>query len=162
VNSAGQPVGDALTLGGVFVGPPPTVDLTAYQPLNAQFGDVIELVGWCVTRDPAAPTTLRIGLAWRALDRPAGDYTAFVHLVDAQGAILAQHDRSPGDEANPIHLWAPGETVQADFLLTLPDGDVPEGAQLRVGLYEPISGRRLPQEDGDDFVLLPAGETGCP
>jgi hypothetical protein len=167
VDAAGQPVADALTLGGVFVGPPPASDLAGYQPLGAQFGEVIELTGWCATRDPDAPEILRVGLVWRALDRPIEDYTFFVHMVNAQGEIVAQYDRPPGEGANPTHLWAPGETTRADFLLTLPEGGAPPSAQLRVGLYEPISGRRLPvaaSERGSvgDFVLLPADETGCP
>jgi hypothetical protein len=162
VDAAGEPAADALTLGGVFIGPPPADDVTGYQAVDAQFGGVIELAGWCATRGPDADGTLHVGLAWRALDRPIEDYTAFVHLVDAQGQLLAQYDRPPSDVTNPTHLWAPGETIQTDFELALPEVGLPSDAQLRIGLYEPISGRRLPLVDGADFVLLPADETGCP
>jgi hypothetical protein len=93
--------------------------------------------------------------------------------VDAEGQIVAQHDRPPGDAANPTHLWAPGETIRSDFELALPAGGAPPDARLRIGLYEPKSGGRLPvvaasgpansaDSPLSDGLLLPVEETGCP
>ena len=65
VDTAGLPVADALTLGGVFIGLPPTDNLSGYQPMAAEFGGVIELAGRCATRDPDAARDLarRAGVA---------------------------------------------------------------------------------------------------
>ncbi|MBI3960071.1 MAG: phospholipid carrier-dependent glycosyltransferase, partial [Chloroflexi bacterium] len=44
-----------------------------------------------------AGDTLQIGLRWRALQTPAGNYTVFIQLLDASGRVVAQRDRWPGD-----------------------------------------------------------------
>ena len=44
----------------------------------------------------AGTGTVLVTLYWRALGRPRVDYTAFVHLIDRDGNILAQKDQPPG------------------------------------------------------------------
>jgi hypothetical protein len=92
------------------------------------------------------------------------DYTAFVHVLDAKGQIIAQMDRPPGDASSPTSRWIPDEIVVTEMTLSLPPGLVAEATRLRVGLYEPASGRQLPitastspeiGRAGDTFVLLP-------
>ena len=104
----------------------------------------IELVGANVIEDSVDPRRLLVDLAWQALDRSTTGYTAFVHLLDAAGQIVAQYDAPPGGEDNPTNLWAPHETVRATFPLALPPGLDSAGLQLRIGLYEPVSGRQIP------------------
>ena len=47
--------------------------------------------------DIALPFTLY----WRALSKPDMDYTAFAHLLDADGNKVAQHDWQPRDAGGP-------------------------------------------------------------
>ncbi len=162
-------VGDRVELGAIMIGqPPPKADLSDLQPASARFDDRIELVGWRVDRDPAQPDgqIVRVDLGWRALARSTTDYTAFVHLVreDNNDQIVAQHDEAPGGVANPTTRWVPGETVRLTFVLQLPSGVPPDALRLRVGIYEPVSGKRLmvasPEEDaagtsGGTFLDLP-------
>ncbi len=141
----GQSAADAVTLGGVYIGMPPLAEAAVLPSLDVVFGGTLELTSMCRLTDDAGTAQEQLQLAWRALDRPSHDYTAFVHLVDANGEIVAQHDAPLGAPGNGSHLWAPGETARADFLLALPSG-LPREGRLRVGLYELVSGERLPIE----------------
>ena len=61
----------------------------------------------------AGGEALRLRLIWRAEAEVAEGYTVFIHVVDAQGNILAQDDRAPfaNGEAYPTDLWNMGEVV---------------------------------------------------
>ncbi len=70
-------------------------------------------------------------------------YKVFVHLIDDQGQLVAQHDGLPALWTYPTDRWMPGEEV-IDFHQL---GFAPETANgpfsLRVGLYDPANGQRL-------------------
>jgi hypothetical protein len=110
-----------------------------------RFGDIrLEAYGMAFNDGHA-----RLALAWAA-DAPLGaDYGMFAHLLDTNGAIIAQHDRPLGY----------GETVVERLAFLLPEGVT--AAQLRLGLVNPATGERLPAfaPDGtpipDNFALLP-------
>ncbi len=86
---------------------------------------------------------LHVNLGWRALERMPTDYTVFIHLLDSAGNILAQADLPPGGQENPTTRWLPDETVLTTAQLTLPPGAREQAQALRIGLYEPVSGRQL-------------------
>jgi hypothetical protein len=144
VDQRGQAAGDRVDLGAVMVGAPPEqVDLSGLRPLGARFEERIELAGWQAVADPAEPSKLRVDLGWRALDRSVTGYTAFVHVLDGDGRIVAQQDQPPGGDANPTTRWVPGETVRTTMQLEIPPDVNRADLRLRVGLYEPVSGRQL-------------------
>ena len=136
----------------MVAGDPPACDLTDLEPQHAVFDGRIALVGAKAER---AGDALQVDLAWQALERAPADYTAFVHLIDAAGEIVAQHDQPPAGAGDPTRRWVPGETVRAAFTLRPPVGTELAGLRLRVGLYEPASGRQLPVGDaGEPYVIL--------
>jgi hypothetical protein len=144
VNQEGQAVADRIDLGAVWIGEPPIAagvdDLPA---VGVEFDGRIELVGVRVAEDPAMPERLLVELGWRAIDRSPVDYHAFVHLLDAVGQIISQHDAPPGGSTNPTSLWAPDETIRSVFPLELPTSAHEDPVALRIGLYEPVSGKQL-------------------
>ena len=73
----------------------------------------------------------------------------------AGGALLAQRDSPPLEGRYPTSLWDAGELV-AESRRVAPLGPVPAGARLKVGLYAPADGARLPTADGRDGVELGA------
>lgn len=149
VDAAGQAVADQVNLGALWLGSAPApVDLADLVPLGVEFDGRIRLAGAQARSDPADAQRLLVDLGWQALDRSTTGYTAFVHLLDAAGQIVAQYDAPPGGVDNPTNLWAPGEVVRATFPLALPAGLDSAGLQLRIGLYEPVSGRQLPITGG--------------
>jgi hypothetical protein len=162
VDPRGHAAGDHTELGAIMIGSlPPVAGLTGAHRLDARFDERIALTGWTIT---STAEGWNVQLAWQALARSATDYAAFVHLLDAAGQIIAQCDQPPGGPANPTTHWVPGEQVL--MTCTLPKAAQSSGTdapRLRVGLYEPVSGRQLPvsgadvaadSKPGDTFVIL--------
>jgi uncharacterized membrane protein len=95
----------------------------------------------------AGETTLPITLYWQAEGPTSTSYTTFVHLIDEQGAMVAQSDGIPGKGALPSTAWSPGEVIPDPRLISLP-ADMPSGVYtLLAGLYDATDGRRLPITD---------------
>jgi hypothetical protein len=168
VDSQGNRAGDRVDLGAVMVDAlPPQADLSGLRPMGASFEDRIELVGWQARVDPEDRSRLIVELGWRALGRSATDYTLFVHILGEDDRILAQQDAPPGGAENPTSGWVPGETVRTTFALQMPEGSGTRDHRLRVGLYEPVSGRQLQltsltadgaATSGKTFLILSPGE----
>jgi hypothetical protein len=100
---------------------------------------------------------LDLSLYWRVIGETDTRYQVFVHLVDEEGRMLAQHDSIPGSGELPTDLWILDEVIADPHWLVIPD-DRAAAFWLRIGLYDPATGERLPViENGaqeGDFVLL--------
>jgi mannosyltransferase len=120
---------------------------------DVRFGDAITLRSAALSGPPVRPgDVLALQLGWEATAPVSARYKVFVHLVDAQGKIVAQHDAEPGDTT----AWVVGqEIVDNHGLLVPPDAAPGTVYELRVGLYDANSGARLRVFDGSG---APAGE----
>lgn len=118
-----------------FASPSPAVGL------RESFGNVIELIGY----DAAADS---ITLYWRALTETDADYTAFVHVLDADGNIIAQRDAQPRGGQYPTSLWMKDEYVADRIHLPLA-----AGAAIEIGWYAAETGRRLRTGSSDAVVI---------
>ncbi len=121
---------------------PPAHNFTAPampHPLDAVFGDQIQLLGYGLKREG---DVLKIDLAWKALRDITSNYKVFAHVYDPRTeTIAAQWDAMPRDNAYPTSRWIANEVVTET--LTIPMTGVPPGDyRLAVGLYEPAG--RLP------------------
>jgi hypothetical protein len=68
----------------------------------------------------------------------------FVHLLDADGRLVAQHDGPPMEGRYPATAWLPGDVVPDVHRIAL-GPDTPAGTyQLQVGMYGWPSLERLP------------------
>lgn len=131
-----------------------------YARYAAEWERGIELHGWSTTPAPPlqAGQPLSITLTWHALERVPHDWTVFVHLVDQQGAIVAEHNSRPQLGQFPMPLWTPGDWLEDSHPLLLP-ADLPAGSYtLRVGLYrpwqrDPRRGERQPVWAADGQLL---------
>jgi len=120
--------------------------------VNATFGSAIQLQGYTLM---PTHTGLHLDLFWKALTAPESDYTAFVHVVDAAGTIVAQIDSQPLGGQYPTSIWTAGERIEDPQDLTVKPGTY----QVLVGLYLLDTGERLPvlmngQPAPDNQVLL--------
>ncbi len=81
-------------------------------------------------------------------------YKVFVHLLDANGVPHAQADVIPLNGARPTWSWLPGEIIADEIALKIP-ADLPAGAyRLTTGLYNELSGKRLPLSSNADAIDL--------
>jgi hypothetical protein len=104
-------------------------------------------------------------LYWEALTLVDRDYTVFMHLLDANGAIIAQDDAPPGDPFFPTSTWLPGEVIVDNHHLALPAAAPPGVYRVIVGLYHWPTGDRLQAVDGEgnplgDAALLTTIDAG--
>ena len=125
---------------------------------DIQFGDSIALLGADIGSGLSVQPgqTLAYQLHWQALTPIGQDYVVFTHLLDAHGNIQAQQDNPPQQGRYPTSWWDAGEVIIDPYTLSLPPNLAPGPYTLRVGLYEPETGRRLPlQNQPQDFVDFP-------
>ena len=135
--------------------PPPLKHPPAPSALYT-LGDRVEWIGYTLPENPTLdPAGFPVTLYWRALAEMDEDYTVFLHLLDAQGALLGQGDGPPFDGDYPTSAWSQGEELEDTHLLLPVDRsllpDVLGGAHLLIGLYRSEDGARLPilNEDRD-------------
>jgi hypothetical protein len=132
-------------------------------PVEATFGDQISLKAVQLGGNSTPGGELVVTLYWEALRLPEGDYTVFVHLIDSQDAVIASHDGRPMMGRYSTLAWQPGHTVPDQHPILLPADYSPEGYRLRIGLYVPETGDRLPVLDTQglgpplEYVILPTG-----
>jgi hypothetical protein len=124
------------------------------QTLEARFGDEISLAGYNLTVAPSITLTL----TWQPLRSPQKDYTVFVHVVDASGAVVAQDDSPPVDNVYPTTAWRPGDVVRDVHAVNFER----QAVALRVGLYDRATMLRLPVTSAGagatDYVTIPLPE----
>lgn len=102
---------------------------------------------------------LAVRFYWQALRPPNGDYTLFVHLLDAGGQIVAQNDQPPGGAELPTSAWPAGFVLRGDIEVVAPPDLAAGTYRLIVGLYDPGTGVRLPATSeggvplGDSLLL---------
>jgi hypothetical protein len=131
--------------------------VTNLEEADAQFGNAVELVGYNVV-----PTALkggeaaRVTLYWRLLQQTDAYAKVFVHLIDEQGRLVAQHDGQPVNNAYPIPIWQSGTTIVDQHTLELP-AELPGGDYtIAVGMYDPDSLQRW-RVNRPDGQTIPEG-----
>lgn len=146
-----------------------TYGLVAGQPaatpgveVGARLADSIRLGGYDLPAHSwPAGGIVPLTLFWQRLAPIAEDYQVFVHLLGADGRVVAQTDCGPVGGLRPTSGWQEGETVVDRHGLPLPDALPPGEYELRLGLYRPAGGDRLPvvsaagQALGDSISLGP-------
>jgi hypothetical protein len=130
------------------------------HPLQVRFGESVVLIGYDLEAQQARPgDKLGLTLYWHALSPVDKSYTVFVHLLDADEVIQGWGDSLPGGGTLPTTSWLAGEYLQDRHEIAVKP-EAPSGEYLiEVGLYDAISGVRLPvlDEEGQvqgDRVLL--------
>jgi hypothetical protein len=120
------------------------------HPILARVGDSITLVGYDLSAERVSRGgTLTVTLVWRAEGPLDTEYTAFVHLVDARGALVGQSDHPPLGGAYPTSFWEAGDVVRDSHRLEIDDTGAPGACTLSMGMYNPSTGERLPAYGGE-------------
>jgi 4-amino-4-deoxy-L-arabinose transferase-like glycosyltransferase len=124
---------------------------------TGSFGGLLRLDGSSTLPDDFAQTgraatpsgqPLPLTLAWTVLASPPSSLSAttFVHLEDLNGHRWSQVEQ----DAYPAEQWAAGETILQRVDVPVPAG-APPGEnglyRLRLGLFDPTGGARLPFSD---------------
>ncbi len=130
------------------------------RAIDAQVGDEFQLLGYNVEATPRAGEILPVTLFWK-IDRDANeDFTAFVHLLDNAGNLIAQQDGLSDDGFNPTTLWLTGTTIADRHDLKLPATLAPGIYRLVAGLYRYETLERLPVKNADKLSADAVAELG--
>jgi hypothetical protein len=179
------PVGDGLNLDGLRVvekeGRGFEVPQAQY-PVQANFENKAQLIGYDASSaleselpapaftaqvsqqtcaDDAGACQIHFEFYWQGLDEMEATYLVFLHVVDEQGQIVTQHDRSPGGRGKqPTTGWLPGEVVTDPIDIQLPPDVNPGRYTIYLGVYLPPDGPRLLVLDDEGQAVTDSIEIG--
>ncbi len=138
---------------------PPTTapDPTQAAPFAAHFDNGANLIGWQLAWN-IQTQAWELMVTWQADRNGAhGGDKVFVHLVDSSGKIVAQVDQYPVHNTLPPGDWLPG-AITDSYTLPATEG---KSYQVLIGLYDPVSGKRVPVAGSDSTDRLPLGIIGA-
>ncbi|MBI3761444.1 MAG: hypothetical protein HY260_06220 [Chloroflexi bacterium] len=119
-----------------------TPEVTSSRPANYFFGP-IRLTRY---HTQAQGNTLFVELGWEAAGALSEDYVTFVHVVGADGSLVAGQDRQPLGGYRPTSTWRVGDEIEDRFAFSL-TRDQLAGTQVEVGWYSWPALERLPATD---------------
>jgi 4-amino-4-deoxy-L-arabinose transferase-like glycosyltransferase len=142
------------------------VNTTAPEPrvaTDASLERLVKLVGYDLADARVAPGgALDLVLYWQPAETTGERLTVFVHLLDEQGVIVGQSDGEPAGGSRPTSSWLPGEFITDRHSVRVHEDALLGNATLAVGLYDPVTGQRIPWIDEEgrvmgDALRLPTG-----
>ncbi len=129
----------------VVQSPPTPQTLAQATPINESFS-FATLTGYHIVQTKTAVT---LDLEWEASGAADYPYTTFVHVVAADGTLVAQHDQWSLNGQWPPSCWRNGDRLIDTYTLSLPESE-PQPAALHIGFYHAQTGARV-----RDAVVLP-------
>jgi uncharacterized membrane protein len=105
-------------------------DRVPEQP-QTTYGDQLALMK---TQTDVTGDQLRVNLLWKALQKPAVDYSVSVFVLDSNGTLVQQDDSSPLKNTDPTSGWAQDSVHFDSHTLMLPtpsaDGEYTIGVKV--------------------------------
>ena len=115
------------------------------------FGGVLSLEGYDAPTQPLAPgEQVDLVLYWRLQQRSQQDLSIFAHLLDSESHIVGEYDGN----GYPSRFWdSEGDELLLGTMPLIVKPDTPPGEyQLEVGIYDRVTGERLPVNENGQMV----------
>ena len=141
---------DRIQIGHVTI--PVEFDQSLIQAQEALLNNEIKLLGF-TSSNPQRGEGLELTLFWQAEKPLDNNYVVFTHVLDSNGQLVVNHDSVPDNGRYPTPSWIPGMAISDSHLIQLPPDLAPGDYQIRVGLYVPESGERLPITAADGSTV---------
>lgn len=123
------------------------------QPVTEQNG-WFRLAGYGLTQQTEQGGEIVLALQWESLQAVDTDYQVFVHLLNEAGEKIMQRDGQPVQWLRPTSVWQPGDQIIDRYGFLVPADLPPGNYTIIVGLYDPVTGQRLPVSAGPgDFAI---------
>jgi 4-amino-4-deoxy-L-arabinose transferase-like glycosyltransferase len=128
----------------LYASPTDSQPASSQQDVNANLQHGVTLAAYSLGSETIeAGQILRLTLQWEAREALSEDYAVFVHLVDDEGRVIAQHDSQPVGASRPTTSWVRDEVVSDNHGLLVPEGTPLGEYRLVTGMYLPATGQRL-------------------
>lgn len=136
-----------LVISPAYPPPFPVTDVVPPGPQAVAGGQFLDSVTLAAVQLPTTSATagqaFALTLYWR-VQQPLPDGTwLFIHVVDAQGRTAAAFDGAPLYNTLPVSYWRHGDVVIDREILTVHADAVAGVYQVKVGWYNPKTGRRV-------------------
>ncbi len=117
--------------------------------LEANLEGKVRLLGYDVDKSTYQPgDAVKVTLYWLALEEMGEDYKVFVHLMEGEAKVWAQHDDDPVLGFTPTTRCMAGELIADRHELALPKETPPGSYRLFTGMYEYETVRNLTVLEG--------------
>jgi hypothetical protein len=142
---------------------PPAASALSLQHRNdADFGDVVRLLGYNLPNDTPRPGHITfVDFYWQALAQPAEDWQQRTRLIDKSGQVWVQEIAPLGMVGFTVAQWQEGDLIWERVFLALP-GQMPPGSyELEVALLD-ADGESVPAseiwraEESNSIIAGPA------
>ncbi len=140
----GKYLGEMVPIGYVTVGEIESRPTSLFaQP--AELDGKVALLGVTPAPKPVVVRgeSLNLELFWQTMTEMDSNYTGFVHLIDEDGALIAQHDHLPRNGFLPTTIWKEGLVVADGYTIVVPEDANPGVYTLVAGMYDLENGARL-------------------
>ncbi|RMF32131.1 MAG: hypothetical protein D6759_08900, partial [Chloroflexi bacterium] len=162
----GLPVYTIALQGAEEGGGEPVAVPTIAHPSDLRLGEVIRFLGYDLEEGRVRPGgTLKLTLYWQAEAPVTTRYKVFTHLLGSRfnpatgNPLWGQHDSEPAENRRPTTTWLPGTPIVDPHAIPVAPDAPPGRYQIEIGLYDPLTGERLPVYDaggepvGDHIIL---------
>jgi uncharacterized membrane protein len=121
---------------------PAGVQQVSYELGKRQFA----LLAYEINQEHFTPgEAITLKLYWQGQSPIDQDYAFFTHLTGEEPwQIWGQHDKDSRLDSYPTSWWVPNMIVPDIYYIPLAEDMIPGNYRLRVGIYEPSTGDRLP------------------
>jgi hypothetical protein len=126
----------ALQWAGDVASTPPTLSCAL-----ASFGQTLCLQQAHIDLQPGQ---LSLTLTWLSLAAAQPHDAIFAHVGTAYQPPIAQDDDDAWLGALPLVNWQPGDTIREQRVILLPENIAPGPYEIRIGVYNRVTGERLP------------------
>ena len=99
---------------------------------------------------------LAVQLYWQTESPINIRYKVFAQLLSDDDTLIAQSDTFPAAGERPTTGWLPGEIITDPHSLPLSSDTPPGTYRLIAGMYNPLTGERLPVLDDNGNLLTDA------
>lgn len=113
--------------------------------VDMQLGNHIQLLGYETSAtELSSGDTMTVTLFYQSDGLMNEDFHVFVHLADADGQLLAQHDGVPVSGGRPTWSWRDAEIIEDDHVIIIDPYLAAGTYSMFTGMYDYATGIRLP------------------
>ncbi|NJN54128.1 MAG: hypothetical protein HC804_04845 [Anaerolineae bacterium] len=136
---------DIVPVGQIDPPLPNTAPLARF--VDDSSGDDVNLLDGYVRMEDGQ---VQVNLIWQKNRLSSPDVNIFVHVINAQGELIAQMDGFAFERTYPIAQWTEGSPFLDIRSMPAPVEDV----QVHVGLYNGVTGQRLTAVDANQTIFV--------